>query len=185
MKSPEFGVFLVADGGLQGGGALRDLAHLLHFLRFDAQLAGQFFVVGLFARLLQEFPLGAHHLVDLLDHVHRDADVAVLVGDGAGDGLPDPPGGVGGELVALAIVELLHGADEPRVALLDEVEQVHVLGVVVLGDGDDQAQVRLDHAVFGALVAGLDPLRQFDLLVLGEEGDLAGLFEVEAQAGRG
>ena len=177
----QFRVFLVADGGLERGGALRDLAHLLHFLRLDAQLGGQIVVVGLFAGLLEQLALGADHLVDLLDHVHRDADVAVLVGDGPGDGLPDPPGGVGGELVALAVVELLHGADETGVALLDEVEQVHVLGVVVLGDGDDQAQVRLDHAVLGPLVAGLDALGQLDLLVLGEQGDLAGFLEVEAQ----
>ena len=142
---------------------------------------GQLVVVGLFARLLEQLALGAHHLVDLLDHVHRDADVAVLVGDGPGDGLPDPPGGVRGELVALAVVELLHRADEAGVALLDEVEQVHVLGVVVLGDGDDQAQVRLDHPVLGPLVARLDALGELDLLVLGEQGDLPGFLEVEAQ----
>ena len=147
----------------------------------DAQLDGQLVVVGLLARLLEQLALGAHHLVDLLDHVHRDADVAVLVGDGPGDGLPDPPGGVRGELVALAVVELLHRADEAGVALLDEVEQVHVLGVVVLGDGDDQAQVRLDHPVLGPLVARLDALGELDLLVLGEQGDLAGFLEVEAQ----
>jgi hypothetical protein len=35
---------------------------------------------------------GAHELVDRLDHVHRDADGARLVGDAAGDRLADPPG---------------------------------------------------------------------------------------------
>ena len=38
---------------------------------------------------------GAHQLVDRLDHVHRDADGARLVGDRAGDRLADPPGRVG------------------------------------------------------------------------------------------
>ena len=113
--------------------------------------------------------------------MHREADVAVLVGDGPGDGLPDPPGGVGGELVALAVVEFLHRPDEAGVALLDEVEQVHVLGVVVLGDGDDQAEVGLDHAVLGRLVAHLDALGELDLFVFGKQGDLSGFLHVEPQ----
>ena len=43
-----------------------------------------------------------------------------LAGQGPGDGLPDPPGGVGGELVALGVVELLHRPDQAQVALLDQ-----------------------------------------------------------------
>ena len=81
--------------------------------------------------------LDPRHFVDLLDHVHGDADAAVLIGDGARDGLPYPPGGICGELVALAVVELLHGTDEAGVALLDQVQRVHVLRVVALGDRHD------------------------------------------------
>src|SRR4051794_15352422 len=40
-----------------------------------------------------------------------------------GDRLADPPGGVGGELEALAPVELLDRVHQAEVALLDEVEQ--------------------------------------------------------------
>ena len=54
----------------------------------------------------------ADDLVDGLHHVDGDADGAGLVGDGPGDGLADPPGGIGGELIALGVVELLHGFDE-------------------------------------------------------------------------
>src|SRR3712207_8270660 len=45
------------------------------------------------------------HLVDGLDHVHRDADGAGLIRDGPGDRLADPPRGVGRELEALGVVE--------------------------------------------------------------------------------
>jgi hypothetical protein len=48
---------------------------------------------------------------------------AALVGDRAGDRLADPPRRVGRELEALAVVELLRGADEPERPLLDEVEE--------------------------------------------------------------
>ena len=44
-------------------------------------------------------------LVDGLDHMNGDADGAGLIGDGAGNRLPNPPRRVGGELVALGVVE--------------------------------------------------------------------------------
>jgi hypothetical protein len=85
--------------------------------------------------------------------VHRDADGARLVGDGAGDGLADPPGGVGGELVAAAVFELVHRLHQADVAFLDQVEELQAAVGVLLGDGDHQAQVGLGHLALGA--AGL------------------------------
>ena len=52
-----------------------------------------------------------------------DADRPRLVGERAGDRLPDPPGGVGRELEALAVVELLRRANQPDRAFLDQVEE--------------------------------------------------------------
>ena len=72
---------------------------------------------------LHELPLDVHDLVQLLDHVDGDPDRARLVGDGPGHSLADPPGRIGRELVALAVVELLDGADQAERALLDQVEK--------------------------------------------------------------
>src|SRR5437588_842304 len=55
--------------------------------------------------------------------VDGQADGAARVGDAPGDGLADPPRGVGGELEALAPVELLDGVHQAQVPLLDEVEE--------------------------------------------------------------
>ena len=63
-----------------------------------AQLFGR----RLAADLLHQPARNLEHAVDRLDHVHGDADGARLVGDGARDGLADPPCRIGGELVALA-----------------------------------------------------------------------------------
>ena len=57
--------------------------------------------------------------------VTGEADEARLLVEGAADGLADPEGGVGGELEALAPVELVDGVLEAEVALLHEVEQLH------------------------------------------------------------
>ena len=126
-------------------------------------------VVGIARELGAELALDAADAVELLDDVHRHADRAALVGQRAGDGLADPPGGVGRELVAAAVVELLDRAHEADRALLDQVEERQALLAVVLRDRDDEPDVGLDHVALGAHVAALDALGQLDLLRRGEQ----------------
>jgi hypothetical protein len=118
--------------------------------------------------------------------VHRHPDRARLVRERARDRLPDPPGGVGRELVTAAPVELLDGADQPQRAFLDQVEERQALVAVVLGDRDDETQVGLDHPLLRLHVAALDLLRELDLLGRGQQLVPAGLAEEELQCiGRG
>ena len=92
---------------------------------------------------------------------------AAGVGDAPGDGLADPPRGVGRELEPPPGVEPVDGLDQAEVALLDEVEQGQAGRLVLLGDGDDQAQVGADELAVG-VVAG-DRRRLLELL-LGRDG---------------
>jgi hypothetical protein len=68
--------------------------------------------------------------------------VRAWIGDRARDGLADPPRGIGRELEASLVVELLDRPNEADVALLQEVEEIHPAPHVLLRDRDDQAQVR-------------------------------------------
>ena len=97
---------------------------------------------------MKQLALDADELVDGLDHVDRDADRARLVGDGARDGLANPPRGVGGELEALRVVEFLDCANQAEVAFLNQVEEEHAATHIAFGNGDDETQVRLDELVF-------------------------------------
>src|SRR6476659_1379003 len=73
--------------------------------------------------------------------VAGEADQAGLLVEGTPDGLPDPEGGVGGELEALAPVELVDGVLEAEVALLDQVQELHAGGKgVAAGDAHDEAE---------------------------------------------
>jgi hypothetical protein len=116
-----------------------------------------------------------------LADVHGDPDRARLVGQAALDRLPDPEGRVRRELVALAPVELLGGADQPEDALLDQVEERELLALVLLRDRDDEPQVRVDHALLRPEVALLDPLRELDLLVGRQERIAPDLVEEELE----
>ena len=160
---------------------LRHPEDLAHLVGGHLELLGDLLGERLAAEALDELALDVHDLVQLLDHVHGDADRARLVGDRAGDRLADPPGGVRRELEALAVVELLDRADQPERPLLDQVEEREPAAEVALRDRDDEAQVRLDHLRLRGHVAALDPLGQVDLLVGGEERHPADLAQVEPQ----
>src|SRR5215211_3039491 len=70
-----------------------------------------------------ELVVDSGHLPYLLAHVHGHPYGPPFVGDRPLDGLPDPPGGVGGEAEALLGVELVCCSHEAYVALLDEVSE--------------------------------------------------------------
>jgi hypothetical protein len=113
--------------------------------------------------------------------VDGQTDRAPLVGDRPGHRLADPPGRVGRELEALRPVELLDRADQPEVALLDQVEQRQARARVHLGDRDDEAQVALDEVALGPLVAGVLAAGQLRFLLAGQQRSVADLAHVGAQ----
>ena len=98
---------------------------------------------------LHQLPRRADELVDGLDHVHRDADRAGLVGDGAGDGLANPPCGVRRKLVAAALLEFFHGLHQADVAFLNQIQELQAAVGVFLGDRNHQAQVGFDQLPLG------------------------------------
>jgi hypothetical protein len=116
-------------------------------------------------------------------YMHRQPDDPRLVGQRPDDGVADPPRGVGGEAQAPRGVELLHRADQPEVALLDEVRQRQPPIEVPAGHLDHQAQIGLDEALLGLLVTRLHAPAQGQLLVAREQRNAADLAEVDAQVG--
>ncbi len=145
------GVLLLSDGGLQGDRLLCDFQHPAHLLQRKFHAFGDLLRSRLAPHLLNELATGADQLVDRLDHVHRNAYGAGLIGDGAGDRLPDPPGGVGGELVAALVFEFVDRLHQTDVPFLDQVEKLQPAVGVLLGDGDHEAQVGFDKLALGGL----------------------------------
>ena len=119
------------------------------------------------AQLLEQLAGDPDHLVDGLHHVDGDADSAGLVGNGPGDGLANPPGGVGGEFEALHIVELLHRLDKTQVALLNQVQELHPPAHIPLGNRHHQAQIGLGQPLAG-LLTFFDGLLQLAAQLLGD-----------------
>ncbi len=99
----------------------------------------------------------------------RQTDDADLVRDGAFDGLPDPPGGIGAEFEAPLILELFDGPDEAEVPFLDNVGKGKAPVDVALADGHHEPEVRLDHVFARFRVACLDAFGQGLFLFKGKE----------------
>src|SRR5215470_17034802 len=160
-------VFLAADRGFQADRLLGDLQYLAHLLERHGELFGKLLRRWFAADLMQHLPRGAHDLVDGLDHVDGDADGAGLVRSRAGNGLPDPPCRVGRKFVAAPVLELVDCLHQTDVAFLDQVEELQAAVDIFLGDGDDQAEIGLDHFLLGlvglalALLHGLDDAAVF------------------------
>src|SRR5262245_20930206 len=143
------GLAVIPDGSLERDRLLGDLQGLANLPRGHINPASELFVGRLAAKLLDHQPLGPENLVYDLDHVDRHPDRSALVSYRSSNGLPDPPGSIGRELVAAAPVEFLDGAHQPDIAFLNQVEEVQAAVDVVLCDRDHQPEVCLDHLALG------------------------------------
>ena len=125
----------------------------------DFEVAGELGDGGASAMSRLEVVSGVDDPVQEVTGVNGQAYSAAAIGDAAGDGLADPPGGVGGELEAFAPVELLDGVHEPEVALLNQVEQRQLGRPVLLGDRHDQAEIAVGKSLHGRLSRPFDPVQ--------------------------
>ena len=174
----EVAVLFFADRSLERNGLLRYSHDLAHLIDGHIELFGDLVGRGLVAVLVEELRRYLLDLIDGLDHVDGYTYGTRLIGDSSGDGLSDPPCGVGRELEALGIIELLNGLDEAEVALLDEVEEVHTASEIALRNTYDQSEVRFGKALFGADIALVDTDGEVDLLLGSQQRYAADLFEV-------
>ena len=180
------------------------IAHQIEYaLRLQVHFSRYLLDLRVTAKPPLQGPAYRADLIDLLSHMDGKPNDPTLLGDSTADRLPHPPGAVGRELEALGVVELLHRADQPQVALLDQVQERQPVAGVPLGQRDDQPQVGLQQVLLGpaavggqrlevaplgrgqlggrvgqqvvGVETGLDPLGELDLLLRVEQGDLADL----------
>ncbi len=174
----QMAVFLLTDGRFQRNGFLRHTQNFADFVNGHLELGGDFFGGRVPSVFMEKLAVCLFDFVDGLHHMHGDSNGAGLVGDGSGDGLPDPPGGVSGELKTFCVVELVNRFDEPEVPLLNQIEELHSPADITLGDADNEAQVRLGEPLFGPHIVLRYPNREFDFLLGCQKGHPADFLEV-------
>ncbi|QTK80944.1 RNA Polymerase Sigma Factor RpoS [Agrobacterium tumefaciens] len=145
----EMRILFVTHRGFERDRLLGDLQNLANLFQRHGQLLGQLFRGRLAADLVQHLARGTNDLVDRFDHVHRNTDRAGLVGNRAGDCLPDPPRRIGRELVTTTVFKLVHRLHQADIAFLNEIEELQAAVGVLLRNRDHETQVGLDHLLLG------------------------------------
>ena len=156
-------------------------ANLQRLLERDVRFLGDFLKRRLAAEHRPERALGAIHLLQTLDDVNGHPNRSSFVGESPGDGLPNPPRCVRGELEPPPPVELLDCANQAQRSLLDQIEERQSLVAVVLRNRDDEPKVGLNHRVLRGQIASLDPLCQRHLLGRRQEGVTTGLAQKQLE----
>src|SRR5258708_952803 len=87
-----------------------------------------------------------------------------MVGNRATNRLPDPPGGIGGELEAAAELESVHRLHQPEISFLNQVEEREAAVHVTLRYGYNETEIGLHqvslflaNGIFGRLDARIAP----------------------------
>ena len=81
--------------------------------------------------------------------MHRNTDGARLVGNRAGNRLANPPCRISRKFVATTIFELIHRLHQTDIAFLNQIKELQTTVGVFFGNGNHQAQVRLNHFLLG------------------------------------
>ena len=160
---PQVAVFLFPYGGFQADGLFSYFEYFAHLVQGKFHLFRDLFRHGFTAQLLHQLPRCSDELVDGFYHVDRYANGSCLIGNGPCYGLADPPGRIGGKLVAATVFELVHRLHKAYIAFLNEIQELKPSVGVFLRDAHDQAKVGLYKLLLG--VSGPD-LCQADLLTI-------------------
>ena len=148
----EIDVFVGHKRSVDGDMAARDAEDALDFLLGDVEHVGKFLFRWRALKLLFQAADFFFEFIEGSQLVGGETHDARVLGDGLKDGLAYPPNGVGDEFESACFVETLGGLNQTHVAFVDEVGKAEALVLVLLGNGDDEAQVGLGEAVEGFLV---------------------------------
>ena len=158
-------IFLLTYGSLERYRLLGDLKDLANLLFGNVHLCSDLFGARLSSQGLKELTAHTYELVDGLDHVNRNTDGTCLIRDCSGYSLSDPPCCICGELVSLAVIELLNCLDKSEVSFLDQVKEKHSSSHISLGNGYNKSEVSLCKCILGLLISVLHSLGKFNLIL--------------------
>ena len=110
--------------------------------------------------------------------MHRDTDRSCLIGDRTGDGLTDPPGCIGTELISFGVVKFFHCFDQTQISLLNQIQEQHAASHISFCDADHQTKIGFCQTFFRRLIAVFHPFCQFDFLFCTQKRHFTDLFQI-------
>jgi hypothetical protein len=102
--------------------------------------------------------LDAFDIIDGLDRVLRDPYDVRLSGNRPADRLFDPVCCVGGKFSFPMVVKLFHGAQQPDISLLDQLQNIQPQSAVIFSQIGHETQIRLEQKAPCQFTLGLELL---------------------------
>src|SRR6266550_422837 len=150
----------------------------LHDLERQLRRVGDLFRRRLSTQRLPEILGSAHDAGQIRGPIQRHAHRTALPRECGENRLANPPHGVRDELDALIGIELARRREQTDVALADEIGERQAAILVLLGDGNHEAQVALYQLLHRLLIARANLPGERDLLLLRQQRSLGDLVEV-------
>ena len=172
------GILFLAHRRFQADGVLRQLQQFPHTVRLHVQLNSDLFRGRLPAIFPQQVTRRLFDPVDALHKVHRDADGPPLIRNGAGDGLTDPPRGIGGKFEAALRLKLFRRLHQTEIAFLNEIQKRQASPCIALCHRHHQPQVRFAELPPGILVPGLRGTGKLRFLLCRQKRHPADLLQI-------
>ena len=146
----EAAVVIAVDRCIQAGGGEGLAQQGIELLDRHAHRLRNFLATGHRPQLVGQIQTHPANRREPFGQVYRQPDRARLTGDRPGHALANPPEGVGRKLVAPGGIKLFDSPLEPKGSFLDQVEQLHSLALIFLGNADNKPEVGFHHPLFAA-----------------------------------
>src|SRR4029078_8882792 len=148
---------------------LRDQHRLGDFFLGDVEAFSDLSMRRLTAELLEQSARSLSDAVESARAIERNAQDARLFRESLKNALANPPHSVRDELDSFRLVELVSGANEAKVALIDQVRERNSLVLIFFRHGDDKSEVRPDKFVQRLLIIRANPASERDFLLARDE----------------
>ena len=93
------------------------------------------------------------NFVDCLNHMNGNSYGSCLIGYRSCYSLTNPPCGIGGELKALSVVEFINRLYKTKVALLNQIKELHTSADITFGNADYKTKVCFGKTLFSLLIS--------------------------------
>ena len=145
-------VFLLAYRGFKRNGLLCDSEDFTHLLHRHLKLICYFFCRRVSAVLMEKLAVCLFNFVDCLNHMNGNSYGSCLIGYRSCYSLTNPPCGIGGELKALSVVEFINRLYKTKVALLNQIKELHTSADITFGNTDYKTKVCFGKTLFSLLI---------------------------------
>ncbi len=177
-KVAQMAVFLLTDWCFQRNRLLCNSHDFANLIDRHIKLCTDLFCGRFPAIRMQKLTGNFFHFINCLDHMNWNPNGTRLIGNGAGNGLTNPPCSISGKFKAFCVIEFFNCFNQAQIPFLNQIKELHSTTQISLCDTDNQTKVCFRQTFFGCFISIGNPDRQVNLLFRRKQRNTPNLFQV-------